>query len=99
MNVSIFQAFDIIMEKNAMLLMDSSLEGRFESEDATKLLNLASKCLQKNPEDRPDTESLISAAAPLQKLEEVKESCKKYSNFFYQIINFCVFMFRFHLIS
>ncbi|WZY85076.1 hypothetical protein YC2023_031460 [Brassica napus] len=63
-------AFDIIMEKNAMLLMDSSLEGRFESEDATKLLNLASKCLQKNPEDRPDTESLISAAAPLQKLEE-----------------------------
>ncbi|KAG5406699.1 hypothetical protein IGI04_012818 [Brassica rapa subsp. trilocularis] len=64
-------AFDIIMEKNAMLLMDSSLEGRFESEDATKLLNLASKCLQKNPEDRPDTESLISAAAPLQKLEEI----------------------------
>ncbi|KAF3595738.1 hypothetical protein DY000_02026805 [Brassica cretica] len=71
MNVSICQAFDIIMEKNAMLLMDSSLEGRFESEDATKLLNLASKCLQKNPEDRPDTESLVSAAAPLQKLEEI----------------------------
>ena len=93
LNVSICQAYDIIMEKNAMLLMDSSLEGRFESEDATKLLNLASKCLQKNPEDRPDTESLVSAAAPLQKLEEVKESYKRILNIFlYQIINFCVYV-------
>ncbi|KAG2243309.1 hypothetical protein Bca52824_094850 [Brassica carinata] len=64
-------AIDIIMEKNAMLLMDSSLEGRFENEDATKLFNLASKCLQSNPEDRPDTKYLVSAAAPLQKMEEI----------------------------
>ncbi|KAJ0232914.1 Serine-threonine/tyrosine-protein kinase [Hirschfeldia incana] len=64
-------AFDIIMEKNATLLMDSSLEGRFEKEDATKIVNLASKCLHNNPENRPDTGSLVSAAAPLQKLEEV----------------------------
>ncbi|CAF2130240.1 unnamed protein product, partial [Brassica napus] len=64
-------AFDIIIEKHAMLLMDSSLEGRFENEDATKLVNLASKCLLNNPEDRPDTKSLVSAAAPLQKQEEI----------------------------
>ena len=93
MNVSIFQAFDIIMEKHAMLLMDSSLEGRFENEDATKLVNLASKCLLNNPEDRPDTKSLVSAAAPLQKQEEVKESYKRILNIFlYQIINFCVYV-------
>lgn len=62
------------MEKNALRLMDSSLEGRFDNENATKLVNLASKCLQSNPEDRPDTKSLVSAAAPLQKMEEVNES-------------------------
>ncbi|XP_018482048.1 serine/threonine-protein kinase BSK2-like [Raphanus sativus] len=64
-------AFDIIMEKNALRLMDSSLEGRFDNENATKLVNLASECLQSNPEDRPDTKSLVSAAAPLQKMEEI----------------------------
>ncbi|CAH8283180.1 unnamed protein product [Eruca vesicaria subsp. sativa] len=66
-------AFDIIMETNAMLLMDSSLEGRFENEDATKLVNLASKCLQNNPEDRPDTESLVSAAAAAAALQNKEE--------------------------
>lgn len=69
------------MEKNALLLMDSSLKGRFVNKDATELVNLALKCLQNNPEVRPDTESLVSAAGPLQKMKEVKESYKEYSIF------------------
>lgn len=51
--------------------MDSSLEGQFEKEDATKLVELASKCLQNEAKDRPDTKFLRSSAAPLQKQKEV----------------------------
>lgn len=65
------QALDIIRGKNALLLMDSSLEGQYESDDATKLVELASKCLQSEAKDRPDTKFLLSAVAPLQKKEEV----------------------------
>ncbi|CAH8383561.1 unnamed protein product [Eruca vesicaria subsp. sativa] len=64
-------ALDIIRGKNALLLMDSSLEGQYESDDATKLVELASKCLQSEAKDRPDTKFLLSAVAPLQKKEEV----------------------------
>ncbi|KAL1220483.1 Serine/threonine-protein kinase BSK2 [Cardamine amara subsp. amara] len=64
-------ALDIIRGKNALLLMDSSLEGQYANEDATKLVELASKCLQSEAKDRPDTKFLLSAVAPLQKKEEV----------------------------
>ncbi|CAF2069501.1 BnaC01g10520D [Brassica napus] len=64
-------ALDMIRGRNALLLMDSSLEGQFENEDATKLVDLASKCLQNEAKDRPDTKFLHSSVAPLQKQKEV----------------------------
>lgn len=67
----LYQALDIIRGKNALLLMDSSLDGQYANEDATKLVELASKCLQSEAKDRPDTKFLLSAVAPLQKQEEV----------------------------
>ncbi|VVB12646.1 unnamed protein product [Arabis nemorensis] len=64
-------ALDIIRGKNALLLMDSSLEGQYENGDATKLVDLASKCLQSEAKDRPDTKFLLSSVAPLQKQKEI----------------------------
>lgn len=52
--------------------MDSSLEGQYADDDATQLIELASKCLQYEPKDRPDFKFLLSAVAPLQKQMEVK---------------------------
>lgn len=57
-----------------MLLMDSSLEGQYVDEDATALVELASKCLQYEARDRPDIKFLLTAVAPLQKQKEVKLS-------------------------
>lgn len=51
--------------------MDSSLEGQYANEDATELVELASKCLQYEAKDRPDIKFLLSAVAPLQKQKEV----------------------------
>ncbi|PSS10078.1 Serine/threonine-protein kinase [Actinidia chinensis var. chinensis] len=64
-------ALDMIRGKNDLLLMDSSLEGQYAVEDATKLVELASKCLQYEARDRPDIKFLMSAVAPLQKQKEV----------------------------
>ncbi|GFZ02883.1 BR-signaling kinase 2 [Actinidia rufa] len=64
------QALDMIRGKNDLLLMDSSLEGQYAVEDATKLVELASKCLQYEARDRPDIKFLMSAVAPLQKQKE-----------------------------
>lgn len=52
--------------------MDSSLEGQYANDDATRLVELASKCLQYEAKDRPDVKFLVSAVAPLQKQMEVK---------------------------
>ncbi|XP_008448315.2 serine/threonine-protein kinase BSK1 isoform X1 [Cucumis melo] len=60
------QALDLIRGKNIILLMDSHLEGKFSTEDATVVVNLASQCLQYEPRDRPNTEELVSTLAPLQ---------------------------------
>lgn len=54
--------------------MDSSLEGQYANEDASELVELASKCLQYEARDRPDIKFLLSAVAPLQKQNEVKFS-------------------------
>ncbi|KAM7508913.1 hypothetical protein LguiA_019366 [Lonicera macranthoides] len=62
-------ALDLIRGKNMLLLMDSSLEGQYASEDATALVEVASKCLQYEARDRPDIKFLLAAVAPLQKLE------------------------------
>lgn len=66
-----FQALDLIRGKNSLLLMDSSLEGQYVNDDATALVDLASKCLQYEARDRPDIKFLLSAVAPLQKQQEV----------------------------
>ncbi|PIA32692.1 hypothetical protein AQUCO_04400111v1 [Aquilegia coerulea] len=65
------QALDLIRGKNVLLLMDSSLEGQYANEDATKLVELASKCLQSEARDRPNTKFLVTSVAPLQKQREV----------------------------
>jgi hypothetical protein len=66
------QALDLIRGKNLLLLLDSSLEGQYAQEDATVLVELASKCLQYEAKDRPDIKFLLSAVAPLQKQKEVR---------------------------
>ncbi|KAL6560420.1 Serine/threonine-protein kinase bsk2 [Orobanche gracilis] len=63
------QALDLIRGKNVLLLMDSSLEGQYANEDATALVELASKCLQYEARDRPDVKFLLTAVTPLQKLD------------------------------
>ncbi|KAK6947452.1 Serine-threonine/tyrosine-protein kinase, catalytic domain [Dillenia turbinata] len=64
-------ALDLIRGKNVLLLMDSSLEGQYANDDATKLVELASKCLQSEARDRPDTKFLVTAVSTLQKQKEV----------------------------
>lgn len=64
-----------------MLLMDSSLEGQYANDDATKLVELASKCLQSEARDRPDTNFLLTAVSPLQKQKEVKLEIRFYASF------------------
>ncbi|BFG31088.1 hypothetical protein CerSpe_173620 [Prunus speciosa] len=67
-------ALDLIREKNVLLLMDSSLEGQYVNDDATKLVELASKCLQSEARDRGDIKFLLTVVAPLQKQ---KEACAR----------------------
>lgn len=64
-------ALDIIRGKNALVLMDSSLEGQYANEDATKMIELASHCLQYEAKDRPNIKFILSEVEPLQKQPEV----------------------------
>ncbi|KAK4592472.1 hypothetical protein RGQ29_016856 [Quercus rubra] len=64
-------ALDMIRGKNLSLLLDSSLEGQYAQEDATELVELASKCLQYEAKDRPEIKFLLSSVTPLQKQKEV----------------------------
>ncbi|XAR54837.1 Non-specific serine/threonine protein kinase [Bertholletia excelsa] len=66
------RALDLIRGQNVLLLLDSSLEGQYTNDDATKLIELASKCLQSEARDRPDTIFLLTEVAPLQKHKEVE---------------------------
>uniref|UniRef100_M0ZN15 non-specific serine/threonine protein kinase n=1 Tax=Solanum tuberosum TaxID=4113 RepID=M0ZN15_SOLTU len=63
-------ALDLIRGKNVLLLMDSSLEGQYANEDATALVELASKCLQYEARDRPEIKFILNAVEPLQKQKE-----------------------------
>ncbi|KAF6995113.1 hypothetical protein CFC21_011667 [Triticum aestivum] len=63
-------ALDLIRGKNILLLMDSSLEGQYANDDASKLVDLASKCLQFEARDRPNIKYLLSSVGPLQKQKE-----------------------------
>ena len=65
------QALDMIRGKNIMVLMDSHLEGKFSTEEATVVVNLASQCLQYEPRDRPSVKDLVATLAPLQTKPEV----------------------------
>ncbi|KVH89264.1 Protein kinase, catalytic domain-containing protein [Cynara cardunculus var. scolymus] len=56
-------ALDLIRGKNVLLLMDSSLEGQYTDEDATAMVELASKCLQYEGRDRPDINFLLTSVA------------------------------------
>lgn len=64
-----------------LLLMDSSLEGQYANEDATALVELASKCLQYEARDRPVIKFLLTAVEPLQKQKEVLLSLSLSNNF------------------
>ncbi|CAK8542350.1 unnamed protein product [Lathyrus sativus] len=64
-------ALDLIRDRNLQMLTDSCLEGQFSDDDGTELVRLASRCLQYEPRERPNTKSLVTALAPLQKETEV----------------------------
>ncbi|XAR63072.1 Non-specific serine/threonine protein kinase [Bertholletia excelsa] len=64
-------ALDLIRERNLEMLTDSFLEGQFSNDDRTEILRLASRCLQYEPQERPNLKSLVAALIPLQKETEV----------------------------
>ncbi|XP_009108623.1 serine/threonine-protein kinase BSK1 isoform X2 [Brassica rapa] len=64
-------ALDMIRGKNIIQLMDSHLEGKFSTEEATVVVELASQCLQYEPRERPNTKDLVATLAPLQTKSEV----------------------------
>ncbi|XWS20871.1 hypothetical protein CRYUN_Cryun30bG0006200 [Craigia yunnanensis] len=64
-------ALDMIRGKNILLLMDSHLEGNFSTEEAIVVFDLASRCLQYEPRERPNTKDLATTLAPLQNKPDV----------------------------
>ncbi|KAJ7962378.1 Kinase family protein [Quillaja saponaria] len=64
-------ALDLIRDRNLQMLTDSCLEGQFSDDDGTELVRLASRCLQYEPRERPNSKSLVAALTPLQKETEV----------------------------
>ena len=65
------QALDMIRGKNIILLMDSHLEGKFSTEEATIVVGLASQCLQYEPRERPNIKDLVATLSPLQPKSDV----------------------------
>lgn len=65
------QALDLIRGKNVKRLMDPYLEAQFSNDDVTKLVQLASQCLQHEPLERPNAKFLLTALIPLQKETEL----------------------------
>ncbi|XP_057435135.1 serine/threonine-protein kinase BSK1-like isoform X2 [Lotus japonicus] len=64
-------ALDMIRGKNIQLLMDSHLEGNFSTEEAIVVFDLASKCLQYEPRERPKTKDLVTTLLALQTKQDV----------------------------
>ncbi|MFS7994251.1 putative protein kinase-like domain superfamily [Helianthus anomalus] len=64
-------ALDMIRDRNLQILTDSCLEGQFSNDDGTKLVRLASRCLQYQPREHRNPRSLVSALIPVQKETEV----------------------------
>lgn len=66
------QALDMLHEsQNADRLMDSHMEGRYPTEEATAVVQLASRCLQSDPKDRPQITTIVHTLASLQSKSEV----------------------------
>lgn len=59
------------------MLMDSCLEGHFTNDDGTELMRLATRCLQYEARERPNTKSIVTALMSLQKETEVLLSLSK----------------------
>ena len=68
---SVFQALDLIRDRNIQTLMDSCLEGQISIDEGTELVRLASRCLQYEPRERPYPKSVVSSLVTLQKETEV----------------------------
>lgn len=64
-------ALDLIRDRNLDMLTDSFLEGQFAIDARTELVRLASRCLQYEPQERPNAKSLVTALTPLHKENEV----------------------------
>ncbi|KAL3613860.1 Serine/threonine-protein kinase bsk1 [Castilleja foliolosa] len=64
-------ALDMIRGKNIILLMDSHLDGKFSTEEATSVVGLASRCLQYEPRERPNIKDLVTTLSPLQPKPDV----------------------------
>uniref|UniRef100_A0A0E0BDA1 non-specific serine/threonine protein kinase n=2 Tax=Oryza TaxID=4527 RepID=A0A0E0BDA1_9ORYZ len=64
-------ALDMIRSRSIQAIMETNLEGKYSIEEATTLVDLASKCLQYEPRDRPDIKKLVSILQPLQTKSEV----------------------------
>lgn len=62
----LFQAVDTIQKQNLPVFIDSHLEGNYPDEEAATVFELASKCLENNPKDRPEIKDIISVLATLQ---------------------------------
>ena len=62
----------MIRGKNIILLLDSHLEGKFSTEEATAVVGLASQCLQHEPRERPSTRDLAATLTPLQTNSDVR---------------------------
>lgn len=80
--------------------MESHLEGNFSTDEATILVDLASKCLQYEPKDRPSIKELVMTLAPLQIKCDVSISfSRNFQSLFLFLGNIVVIMglFRFHL--
>lgn len=91
----------MIRGKNIILLMDSHLEGKFSTEEATVVVELASQCLQYEPRERPNTKDLVATLAPLQTKSDV--SVTEFLEFYFLFLNSSFksvkkqFGYRFHL--
>lgn len=80
------QALDMIRSKNIIMLMESHLEGNFSTEEATVVVDLASKCLQYEPRERPTTKDLVSTIAPLRMKPDVSKNLDSFPSLFSIII-------------
>lgn len=62
----------MIRQKDILLLMDSHLEKKFSTEEATVVIHLASKCLQYEPRERPNTKDIIATLSQLNTKPDVR---------------------------